>query len=179
MIIAVRHPRPDIGEGICYGQRDIGLAEPVAGNVRGLMTGLIGRNLAAIVTSPLQRAHAYARALAQAFDLPLTVEPRLREMSFGTWEGVAWSEIARAEIDAWAADPLGYAPGGGESVAQLSARVSEVWQEANPGDGDQLWITHAGPMRCLAALSERADLRTCLERRFAYCEMLELAPPSR
>ena len=44
-------------------------------------------------------------------------------MDFGAWEGVAWHDISRAHVDAWAADLPHYAPGGGESLASMLQRV--------------------------------------------------------
>ena len=50
-------------------------------------------------------------------------DERLREFDFGTWEGVRWDAIPRAELDAWAADFFHARPHGGESVHMLRERV--------------------------------------------------------
>ena len=44
-------------------------------------------------------------------------------MDFGRWEGLPWSAVPRAELDAWAADLMHARPHGGESVAMLLART--------------------------------------------------------
>lgn len=175
VIWAARHPRPAVAEGICYGRLDVSLAEPAAIGARRILQQLDGQP-ARIVTSPLRRAHDIASHIAAETGIALLVEPRLAELDFGAWEGVAWSDIARREIDAWAADPLGYRPGGGECVTQLSRRVAELWQEAPRFAEPQLWLTHAGPLRCLAALSRNVPLSTCLNETFAYSSVLVLAP---
>ncbi len=94
-----------------------------------------------IVHSPLGRAADTARAVALAMaDLrtggeadaagpPLPVlrpEPGLLEIGQGVWEGVTADEIGRrwpAEIAGWRRDPLAMHAPGGESVAEVDARV--------------------------------------------------------
>lgn len=173
MIVAVRHPRPSIDAGICYGRLDVALASPAGQDAEALAKRLASRRFDEIVSSPLQRALRLACAAGTLLGLPVRLEPRLQEIDFGSWEGVAWSAIAPHEIDAWAADPLGYSVGGGESVNELLCRVTEVWNES-VGAPPQIWITHSGPMRCLAALSQGIDVMALLQKSFAYGELLEL-----
>lgn len=174
MILAVRHPRPAIAEDTCYGQLDVGLAEPVLPSAHLIARRLGKRHIDRIVTSPLRRAHDLALALAHVTGRPLVVDSRLMEIDFGLWEGLTWRQIARAEIDAWAADPLGYRPGGGEAALTLYERVAEVWRAAQDERIlAQLWVTHAGPMRCLMSLSSGRKLSECLTATFAYCELCE------
>lgn len=174
MIVAVRHPAPAIAGSICYGQLDVGLAAPVADSVARILSRLPSGGFDRIVASPLQRARLVGEALARHFGLELTTEPRLQELTFGSWEGREWAAIARDEIDAWAADPLGYRAGGGETVSELAQRVGAVWREASAGATRQLWITHAGPMRCLYAESAGLPLADCLDKAIAYEDALLL-----
>lgn len=52
-----------------------------------------------IVTSPLSRCHEFSAALAEKFDLPLTVEKDFREVGFGDWEGRTPDEIIADNIE--------------------------------------------------------------------------------
>ncbi|EXI77562.1 MAG: putative phosphoserine phosphatase 2 [Candidatus Accumulibacter appositus] len=115
-LFLIRHPRPLLESGICYGRLDIEAEDPqpVAKRLRTFLPADTP-----IVTSPLRRALGLAEALhAQA-----QVDARLMEIDFGEWEGQRWSEIDRRFLDAWAADVLHFAPPGGESAAMLRARV--------------------------------------------------------
>lgn len=172
MIVAVRHPKPDISPGICYGRLDVAPEMPMmpAPDDVHERLGKIDR----IVSSPLRRAHVFARALAATLGLDVELEPRLQEMDFGRWEGVAWQDIPRGEIDAWAIDPLAYRPGGGETVDELNARVLAVRREWMETPGTSLWVTHAGPMRCLYAGLHGQSVATSLNQPFAYGELLQL-----
>lgn len=174
MIVAVRHPKPDIAQSICYGRLDVALAEPLAGSVA--RCAFEAGQFDVIVSSPLRRAHAFALALAAHLSLNVRIEPRLQELNFGSWEGVPWADIPRGEIDAWSRAPLDYRPGSGETVRELDERVLAVKTEAAETEPRQLWVTHAGPMRCLYASAAERPLLACLDRRFAYEEALAVAP---
>lgn len=178
MIVAVRHPKPAIAASICYGQLDVALAEPPAAAAKALIDQLAPQRIDRIVASPLQRARHLAQAVAEGLRLSLDVDPRLQELNFGVWEGLAWDAIPREDIDAWAADPLGYRPRDGETVGELASRVEQVWREAAAIARHELWITHAGPMRCLYALTRDQPLAQCLDQRFDYGEVLELGAPA-
>ncbi|MCK2096992.1 alpha-ribazole phosphatase family protein [Thauera aromatica] len=140
----IRHPRPAVEPGICYGQHDVGLAEcpaAVAARLRPLLPPDY-----ALYASPLARA----RLLAEELGTPL-LDARLKEMHFGDWEGRSFAAIGPA-IDAWAADPLGFRAPGGESARELAARALD-WlaelQQAAPAQ-PVVVVAHGGPLRVLA-----------------------------
>ncbi|MEM8598605.1 MAG: histidine phosphatase family protein [Bacteroidota bacterium] len=111
---------------------------------------------ARLVASPLLRAAHTARALGAAWDLETEFEPRLREMDFGTWDGRTWDEIERddaAALQAWMSDWTSTPASGGESFADVQARVG-AWlsdQDAAtpPDDATVVVVAHAGPIRAV------------------------------
>jgi alpha-ribazole phosphatase len=139
-VFLIRHPRPRVEAGICYGRLDLDTddAEPVASRLRSLLPAATP-----LISSPLLRA----RRLAELLHEQPTYDDRLREIDFGNWEGQRWADIDRAAIDAWAADVLHFAPPGGESVAMLQARAIAC-ATALSGERCAL-LTHAGVMRAL------------------------------
>jgi broad specificity phosphatase PhoE len=53
-------------------------------------------------------------------------DPRLAELSYGSWEGLSWTEIEVDRPNAladWRADPHTFSPPGGESHADLRRRI--------------------------------------------------------
>lgn len=153
----VRHAPVLVQLGTCYGQLDLP-ADPQA-TVRcanqlasALPSGLVLRH------STLQRCELLAQAVqALRPDLALKPDTRLRELDFGAWEGRPWAELPRCEIDAWAAQLATYAPGGGERLVNMLARVGAALREARScaeaTGSDVVWITHAGVARCVQWLS--------------------------
>ena len=79
------------------------------------------------------------------------IDPRLVEMDFGSWEMRRWDDIARAEIDAWAADLVHYRPGGGDSVLRMAQRVAGFYADLQRQQADAIVVCHAGTIRLLAA----------------------------
>ena len=76
----IRHPRPQVAPGVCYGQTDLGLAEPAA-EVAERLRPLLPADFT-LHASPLARA----RLLAEALGTP-RLDARLQEIHFGDWEG--------------------------------------------------------------------------------------------
>jgi broad specificity phosphatase PhoE len=109
------------------------------------------------LTSPLLRARRTARDLG----LDAEEDAALRDLDFGRWKGRGLSDIQAAEpeaVAAWLVDPK-TAPHGGESRAELQARVSG-WLDTQAGArGHTLCVTHAAVIRAavLHVLDAPAD----------------------
>ncbi|MFZ6768965.1 histidine phosphatase family protein [Undibacterium sp. Di26W] len=141
----LRHTKPQIADGLCYGQADV----PVRAADCQILAAKIRQKLAVgipVFSSPLQRC----ALLAQALHAQPQLDPRLMEMHFGAWELCAWDAIPRTEIDAWAAAPATYRPGAGESAQDVAQRViawlADLRQMQLP---EALVVAHAGIMRML------------------------------
>ena len=148
-IYLVRHPRPEVPAGHCYGRSDLAANEA---DVERVLAALANQGLPGampVYASPLARSAVLAQRLspAPAFDA------RLAEMDFGAWEMHSWDDIPRSEIDAWSADLLHYRPGGGESVMDVAARVAGFDADIRrAGHAQALVICHAGTMRLMHSL---------------------------
>lgn len=109
---------------------------------------------ALLLSSDLTRCAGLARRLADATGAPLRLDARLREQSMGAWEGRTWEELTRADpagVTAWwDAYATARAPGG-ESLADLAARVEGLWREvlASRPAGRVVLVTHIGVIRVL------------------------------
>lgn len=172
-LLLVRHPRPEVDPGLCYGRSDVAadsaeLLRVCATLPAGLPTW----------SSPLQRCASLARALNPP---QLRFDARLAEMDFGAWELRSWDDIPRAEVDAWSDDLLHYRPGGGESVLDVARRVAAFRADlSREGHAEALIICHAGTIRLLRALHTGLPLEAAaLEaartpHRIGYGEMLVL-----
>ena len=132
-----------------------------------MRTAVAGRSWDLIISSPLRRCAAFAEALAQEVGLPCRLEADLREMSFGAWEGYSGAELMQRDAERlrlfWS-DPSVHTAPGGESLAELHARVLAVWQRLStaPSYGRTLIVTHGGPIRVLRAVASRAALSALL-----------------
>ncbi|MDR0842725.1 MAG: histidine phosphatase family protein [Acidobacteriota bacterium] len=110
-----------------------------------------------IVSSPMRRTLDTAGGIAAA-GIELRQDERLREGSFGTWEGLTRREVlARSPEDAelllrWEEDSA-IAPPGGESSEAVQKRVVDLVQDLAgkfPGEAVVL-VSHVGPIKALLA----------------------------
>lgn len=150
LLHAWRHPRAEGAAGRCIGRTDLPVdqrrAKRLAHRIRQQARRLGLPPI--VVTSPLARSRSVGRWLAR-WGWQHRVDPALAEVDFGRWDGQRWADITRAAVDAWCADFLHHGPGGGESVAQLLARVRHF----DPGPA-RIVVTHGG---WLSAALWRAD----------------------
>jgi alpha-ribazole phosphatase len=151
----VRHARPLVESGICYGASDLE-ADLQDTQRAALELADVLPHAARLFMSGLRRAQQLAHAIhALRPDLAAPVcDPRLNEMDFGRFELARWDGIAQAEFDAWTADFHSYRFGGRESVGEMLDRVRPALIEAIQGGGmDDVWVTHAGVIRAACLLN--------------------------
>lgn len=150
-----RHPRAVGATGRCIGRTDLAVdhrkARRLAHRIRSAARahGLPRE----VWVSPLQRCRAVGRVL-RAWGFVVHVDARLQELDFGAWDGRPWADIAWGEVEAWQAELLHHAPGGGESLATLALRV-QAFVAAGAAGRARLVVTHGGwlnALRCLPRL---------------------------
>jgi alpha-ribazole phosphatase len=151
-----RHAQAVVAPGVCYGMLDLA-ADAAATRLAAASLALALPPKLAVAVSPLRRCRQLADVLSSLRpDLAARVDPRLREMDFGTWEGRTWRDIGETAVTAWTDDFARHRPGGGESVESVMRRVGQALDEI---DGrPTLWITHAGVIRA-ASLLARGERR--------------------
>jgi alpha-ribazole phosphatase len=174
----VRHPRPDIDPGLCYGATNVPVALQHLAEVLDALRshGLPGH--LPVYASPLRRCVELALRLQPR---QLHIDTRLAEMDFGRWEMRPWAAIPMPEVDAWAAGLLNYRPGGAENVLDVARRVAAFMDDLRGANvAEALVICHAGAIRLLSAMHEHPDLEQAALRaaatphRIAYGEAILL-----
>ena len=125
------------------------------------------------IASPARRA----TETAEAAGLPTPEsDALLSECDFGTWAGRSLEEVSAddpAGVRAWLADPAAR-PHGGESLAQLAARVNEFLASASGREGAGVVVTHGGPVRAMVLLALEAPLSTFWRIEVAPASVTEL-----
>ena len=109
---------------------------------------LKGRRLSAIYSSDLLRAHQTAALIAESLGLPVTLEPRLREINLGSWEGMPSEEIEEKyslELAERARNPVQARAPNGESPREVAERVLVAINEIASKHRDEsiLIVSHA------------------------------------
>lgn len=108
-------------------------------------------------SSPKLRARQTAELLGL---VDPTLDGRLVEQNWGDWEGLTRAEmLERDGPDAFTRAGLGLAfrPPGGESTAEVHARLAGFFRDVAVG-GDAVAVTHMGVLRAAYALATGWDL---------------------
>ena len=156
-IFLVRHGE---AEGNIYrraqGQNDTNLTPRGRRQVEALASRFAGIPLAAAFSSDLRRARETALAALGGRDMPVTPDPRLREMCFGEWEDRPWGQIDWEEMDnkiAFLTDPARwYVPGGERYDAVQDRMLSALTDIALRHEGGAvLAASHGMAIRLLLA----------------------------
>ena len=119
-----------------------------------LAEALAGEDITTIYSSDLQRALATAQPLVARTGAVLHTDVRLRERSFGSFEGRTYAEIEANWPDAalrWRQREVSFQPGGGEALTTFFARcVGTVCAFAalHPGENIAV-VAHGGVLDCL------------------------------
>ena len=155
----VRHARPLIDSGVCYGALDVpaddaatrSCAAQLAASLP--MNGLPnGSQRVSLSTSPLQRCELLTQYLCGLRpDLAPVSDASLAEMNFGSWEGQRWDTIGEESLARWTDHFATHRPGGGESVQEFMRRVEAAMSRLQ-GD-NAVWVTHAGVIRAATLIA--------------------------
>jgi alpha-ribazole phosphatase len=123
-LVVWRHPKPESASGRCIGRTDLPLNRRRAKRLAHRIRAQARRHgwPHVVHTSPLERCAEVGRWLRR-FGFEHHIDADLLEMDFGEWDGREWSGIGIEPLRAWERDFLHHAPGGGESLAQVFARV--------------------------------------------------------
>jgi probable phosphoglycerate mutase len=107
------------------------------------------------VASPLSRTRETMERLRSTLGMdPVSyrVDERLKELTFGSWEGQTWKELRAREPHLAAQrqrDKWGLVPPGGESYAMLADRVAPALADLTR---DAVVVSHGGVARVLLAI---------------------------
>ena len=113
--------------------------------------------IAAVITSPLQRAYDTAAKAAKALNLDVTVDDDLIETDFGAWEGLTFTEAAERDPQlhrSWLRD-TSIEPPDGESFDSVADRVQRVRARIISEHAGEtvLVVSHVTPIKTLLRLA--------------------------
>jgi broad specificity phosphatase PhoE len=114
-----------------------------------------------VVSSPLLRCAATARASADRLDLAVETDDRLIEIAHGTWEGRYRDELEANDPEryrTWRECPAEVVFDGGESLADVLARWQDFARDLAADSRRTLVLTHDAVVRVALVDLERKSL---------------------
>ncbi len=147
MLILVRHGQTSANAGgLLQGRIDLPLDDE--GRIQALRTGAhIRENFphARVISSPLMRAVQTAQAISGDVE----IDDRFIELDYGSWDGIAMSEVDPTQWAKWR-DDSSFRPPGGESLLELEHRVKPALEQLRneAQDRDVVVVSHVSPIKC-------------------------------
>lgn len=136
------------------GHTDIELSETGLRQAQLLQKRLSHTKIQAIYSSDLKRAVQTASVIAQPHRIEVITDPRLREINFGIWEGLKYSELQARYPDLlkiWREAPHLLEVPQGETFQTMRDRALTCINEitSSPIWGDVVVVTHGGTIAAL------------------------------
>lgn len=142
------------GEGRIQGHRDSPLSALGRAQAAAVGARLASEGVDHLASSDLGRALETAAAVADATDLEIFVDARLRERSYGALEGLTWADIEHdlpADFARLSSHDPNYRPARGESLMDFRDRVLGVLDELGraAAGARAAIVTHGGVLGVL------------------------------
>ncbi len=165
----------------CYGFSDVSLAptfqEEIANTIGKLSIEIQQDTL--LFSSPLSRCMTLAQGIQQAFSIEkITEDERLKEMNFGDWEGLFWSDIPEEVTMPWMQDFVNVPTPNGENFVALATRANAFWQEitARYSAKQQIVVTtHGGVIRSMISSLFEMELKNAFRFEISYGSITKIS----
>jgi broad specificity phosphatase PhoE len=179
-LLLVRHGETDWNRDQRFqGHADPPLNDTGRAQARALANDLAAERIDAIYTSDLARARETAELIAERAGVPFVLEPQLREVDVGEWQGLTHAEIDERFPEGrrnW--HERGHGWERGETYEQLAERVLEALERIvhrHPGERVVV-VGHGGTIRAVRA---HLDESTVVEHRLvrspaSNCEVFRI-----
>lgn len=156
-VYLIRHTRPEIEKGICYGQTDISLADTFEMEWK-MIKRKLPQRVDTLFTSPLSRCMQLALKLSEHYGLPVWKDVRLMEMNFGEWEMKNWNDIDQHILNAWMSNYTTMKCPQGESYADVVVRLKDfIAERLRETENRHILVTHGGIIKCFGGIINNND----------------------
>lgn len=173
MIYLIRHTKPAVDKGVCYGWTDLDVDTSFEKELAVIKDKTGDLSSYQFFASPLLRCKRLANSLVNGQGV--TFDDRLKELSFGDWEGTTWKEIGDDTIKLWCDDFINNRVPGGESFQDLLDRVTSFWKEIDMTK-DVVIVAHDGVLRAITYLILKMEKNNIFRLDLDYGAVIKITP---
>lgn len=177
-LFLIRHGQTEWNDnGRAQGHTDVALDETGLRQSGLLAESFRGVRLDKVVSSDLKRSVQTAEPIARATEAPLVLDPRLRERTFGDWEGLEYHRVAeqmRALQLQHGLSLFEVRPPNGESMLDVWNRLKPAVEELRREDGALAVVSHGGASALILAALIGGTIEVSRAFRFANTGVTEL-----
>ncbi|WP_029551336.1 histidine phosphatase family protein [Thermocrinis jamiesonii] len=158
LIYLVRHAQSEFNEkGIFQGRLDSDLTPLGFVQARMCAEFLKDKGIQLIISSPQRRAYKTAQTISDVLDIPLKVDERIREMSFGVFEGKHFWSLVEENKETflnWLKDPITYPLPTQENMKEFENRVKSFLEDLISLPQNRLCVVaHGGTLHAIVCLT--------------------------
>jgi probable phosphoglycerate mutase len=157
MLFLVRHGRTAVNVGNkLQGRIDHPLDE--VGRQQAVEIASVLKGIDRVISSPLIRA----KQTANAFGLPVEVDPRFIELDYGDFDGMLQKDVPALTWKEWRRDNH-FRPPNGETLIELDLRVREALSELidEARNKNLVIVSHVSPIKAAIAWTIGTDVGSC------------------
>lgn len=118
---------------------------------------LKSKNITKIISSDLKRALQTAETISKVLNISVEVDKRIREMHFGSWEGMSYDYIYQNHMEyfhKWLANPVKHPLPKQEDITQFENRLSSFLEDIrNHNEENILVVGHGGSIQGLICVA--------------------------
>jgi alpha-ribazole phosphatase/probable phosphoglycerate mutase len=177
-LLLIRHAETDMAGTFC-GHSDPALNARGRAQLGALINRLRMDQIGLVYSSDLRRAYTTGMAIAEALGVDCHVRRALREINFGQWEGITWSEIERrdnAYARRWIEEYPSLPTPDGESFHAFERRVLDevkvLTLKAEAAGCAIAVVTHAGVLRTVLCALQGCSADEAWEHTKSYCSVV-------
>ena len=153
-LLLLRHG--DVGEEYhdrYIGSTNVSMSEWGLQQVRTIGPWLRSQNIDRCYCSPMKRCKETAAIILEQTGVDYKIDPDLREIDFGQWEGLAFADIAQKfsdDVKRWSDFDMDFAFPGGERIGDCVGRIVGIADRLAEDPADTVLVcTHGGIIRLL------------------------------
>lgn len=178
-IFLVRHGQTEWNhQKRVQGHTDVHLDAVGREQARLLAESLAAEGIEKVISSDLARARDTAEIIALRLGHSIELDRRLRERSYGDWEGYSYQEFSGRISELHDESPEDHhliAPPGGESIADLHNRLQSVTDALISTNKTTLIVSHGGACSILVGQLLEIPLKSNRRFRFDNAALTELS----
>ncbi|MFN7064814.1 MAG: histidine phosphatase family protein [Aquificaceae bacterium] len=158
LLYLLRHAQSEYNEkGIFQGRLNSDLTPLGFVQARLSAQEILDKGIQMIYSSPQKRAYKTALTIADVLGLEVIVDERIREMSFGIYEGKPFWDLMEKEgnlLRAWLSNPLKYPLPTQENMEEFRKRVESFLEDVIQCPYQNILIVaHGGTLHAMVCLS--------------------------
>lgn len=155
-IYLIRHTKPAIEKGTCYGQADLDVVSSFFDEAACIKQHLPD-DIDLVYSSPLKRCRQLAEHLFPQHSIQF--DGRIKEINCGEWELKLWDDLDQDLLKSWMSDFVNICIPGGESYVDLFQRTTEFFDQLPAHNKRIAIISHGGVLRSILSHINKVKLK--------------------